>query len=236
MTKVQTECKRCGTCCVNGGPALHTEDLPLIQKGLLPQENLVSIRRAEPVFSPLTDLIEPAKSEFIKVAGSNKSWKCCFYQDDTGCSIYKNRPKECKLLKCWDTSDLLKNVYKDSLQRRDIIPLAHPIMEYITIHDLNCSFEKIQCIVDDAGKSSYQDNKNFGDIALIIQTDFKIRQHAVRELHLSLTNELFYFGRPMFQSLPFYNLQITESSKGIEISRNQADEKQGHQSTNSPVA
>lgn len=81
-------CKRCGTCCSKGGPALHMDDLPLIRDHRLALSELITIRLGEPVFSPLVNAIEPSRTELIKVSGRNGSWTCRFFLlGENGCGI-----------------------------------------------------------------------------------------------------------------------------------------------------
>ena len=47
--KTAGECRRCGTCCEKGGPALHGEDRPLVDRGQVPARCLFTIRAGEPV-------------------------------------------------------------------------------------------------------------------------------------------------------------------------------------------
>ena len=46
------ECKRCGTCCIKGGPVLHSVDLALITEGVIRPDQLVVIRHGEPAYNP----------------------------------------------------------------------------------------------------------------------------------------------------------------------------------------
>ena len=83
----QKECKLCWTCCKKGGPALHSQDLPLIEKGLLSVEDLITIRKGELVHNPGKNSIEPVKTEFLKIKGTKGSWACTFYdKSGNGCT------------------------------------------------------------------------------------------------------------------------------------------------------
>ncbi len=208
------KCKRCGTCCKNGGPALHVEDMPLLTAGYLATDKLITIRRGEPVFSPLTNKIEPAAMELVKLAGVGNSWVCCFYQDgDSACGIYKHRPLECRILKCWDTAELTKMIFQNTISRADIIGTTkivcvgkdHAINEMINRHEQECPYEKLQLASEMKEK---RESIAINVCRQIINNDLAIRQEAVRIFDLSLAQELFYFGRPMFKSLSFFGLEI----------------------------
>lgn len=48
----QPSCRRCGTCCIKGGPSLHREDLPLVEEGRIRVQDLVCIRSGEMAYDP----------------------------------------------------------------------------------------------------------------------------------------------------------------------------------------
>jgi len=213
-----TTCKRCGTCCVKGGPALHEADLPLIHDHRLHVHDLISIRAGEPVFSPLSNGIEPARTELIKLVGLNDSWTCHFFdQTQNLCGIYAHRPLECGLLKCWEPNDLTNVVYQHCLSRKDIVPAEDELWELIRLQDEHCDFAKIASLSTEVVGVS--DPAMLTEIARIVTLDLKIRQRAIQMRQLSVTEELLYFGRPLFKSLAFYQLTIKEGPHGLTVKR-----------------
>ncbi|MFH1015025.1 MAG: YkgJ family cysteine cluster protein, partial [Nitrospirota bacterium] len=134
-----TACIRCGTCCRKGGPALHKEDKKILLEGHISYHHLITIRKGELAFTPLSSKPEPVKQELVKIAGKGKSWACLFYEKkQSSCAVYEKRPLECRLLKCWDTAQLLAIVGKDTLTRADIISADDPIMRFIRTHEKEC--------------------------------------------------------------------------------------------------
>ncbi len=112
------DCRRCGTCCRNGGPALHREDIALLRRGSISHADLITIRIGEPAYSPLVDRVEPSAFELVKVAGTAASWTCRFFSAaDNRCLIYENRPLECRLLNCREPEPLLAVIGRDTLVR-----------------------------------------------------------------------------------------------------------------------
>lgn len=185
-------CKQCGTCCRKGGPALHANDLNLLKKKIIPITTLVSLREGEPVFSPLSGTIEPAEKELVKLSATN-SWCCPFLQTDKNqCSIYQHRPVECKLLKCWDTAGITEIIFQNVLNRWDIIDSDNPLWQLIKLHDKECAFGMLQETKSETKKEQ------------IIARDLALREQAINKFNISLQEELFYFGRPMFKSLDFF--------------------------------
>ena len=117
-----SECKRCGTCCMKGGPSLHHEDRDLLTNSPIKYEHLITIRKGEMALMPRQDEAEPVVQELIKIAGKGKEWECTFWDPVHHlCTVYEQRPLECRLLQCWEPSALEEVVGKNTLTRADII-------------------------------------------------------------------------------------------------------------------
>lgn len=201
-------CRQCGTCCRKGGPVLHSEDMTLCENNILAFKHLITIREQEPVFSPLSANIEPAPQELIKLSGANGTWTCLFFQEDNQtCGIYYNRPLECRVLKCWDTEELERIIYRQTLNRRDIIAPDHLIWPLLEWHNRHCQYDKL-------GDLTIQKPGVESQITTIINDDLSIRQRALTVFHLNLAEELFYFGRPMFKALPASRLAVRPNRRG----------------------
>ena len=197
------DCKRCGTCCVKGGPILHGDDLPLISKKIIRPDQLIVIRLGEPAYNPITDAVEQTSCEMLKIQGKAGNWECLFYDGaQKSCSIHNDRPLECRLLQCQDPTDLLDVAGKDCLRRHDIISHDDPAISYIEAFD-EYSWEKLSTVLATLNPQSIREAEK------ILCTDLLLRQQAVSLLHLSLPQEFFYFGRPMFQSFSQPGIQLT---------------------------
>lgn len=196
-----TACIRCGTCCRKGGPALHKEDKKILLEGHISYHHLITIRKGELAFTPLSSKPEPVKQELVKIAGKGKSWACLFYEKkQSSCAVYEKRPLECRLLKCWDTAQLLAIVGKDTLTRADIISADDPIMRFIRTHEKECSIEMAEDIISVLLKKN-DDAQSVAKLTALAHQDLAIRSRAITEFGLSLEAELFIFGRPLFKIL-----------------------------------
>jgi Fe-S-cluster containining protein len=216
MVNSITHCIRCGTCCAKGGPALHEEDLPLIHDHHLAVHDLITIRAGEPVFSPLTNGIEPSRTELIKLTGQNGSWSCLFFDPTQNlCGIYEHRPLECRLLKCWQPAALTRVIYQDCLTRQHIVHAADDLWELIGLQEEHCNFAKIAILVAEFARNNQP--TILSEIARIVSLDLKVRQRALQIRQLSLAEELLYFGRPLFKSLAFYQLEIQEGPHALTV-------------------
>ena len=203
-----TTCKRCGTCCKNGGPALHKKDLLLFKNQNLRIDQTVTIRKNEPAFNPISQKIEPAQCEFIKLAGIGNTWQCIFFNPaDNTCSSYQARPIECNLLQCWDTIPLTEVIFKDVLTRWELIE-DKIILEMIDQHEKHCSFTLFRAL---------SQKPDFAEMSRILNHDLKLRQEAFDKYNFSLAQELFYFGRPMFKSANFFGVSVQPGYSGFKV-------------------
>lgn len=201
MTRKQQQCRRCGTCCKKGGPALHREDLPLLQGAALSPSNLITIRQGEPAFDPFTERVEPAAIEFLKIAGKGVGWECIFYDPAaSACTIHADRPLECRLLKCWDTDEIKKVIGINYLGRLDIVDRNDPLRQHILTHEEKCSYKEINALLRQLPAPTRHAD-TLAALKTTLDQDMQIRDQAIALFHLSLPQELFYFGRPLFTAL-----------------------------------
>ncbi len=102
-------CRRCGTCCLRGGPTLMLQDIALLVSGTLTLESLVCLRAGEWTRDDARKALRPLEGERIKIAGPGgrvHPWRCRYYQEGVGCGIYQQRPAQCEALFCMDTGPL----------------------------------------------------------------------------------------------------------------------------------
>ena len=205
-----THCLQCGTCCRKGGPALHRQDLAIVRGGHIGYSQLVAIRKGEFVVFPLSGRPEPAGQEMVKLAGRGRDWECCLFDPEkSNCTIYEHRPLECRLLKCWDTQELVDVIGRDVVGRRDLLNPDDPIVPFIERHDLECPAEEIAELVAALGRGS-EENKALARLTDLVRRDLAIRSQAEREFGLSVALELFVFGRPLFSQLAFWGITLRE--------------------------
>jgi len=196
-----THCMRCGTCCLKGGPVLHHEDKKLLLDGRIRYEHLVTIRRGEPVYNPLRGRLEQASQEIVKVTGKGEKRSCRFYNEkDVSCAVYEHRFLECRLLKCWDTAEIMRIIGRDTILRRDVINRGDPIMSVIEAHEKECPAHEVETLIT-AASAGNDRRKIFSRLSEIVDKDISMRSYAVFELGLKAEYELFIFGRPVSKLL-----------------------------------
>ena len=214
-----SECKRCGTCCIQGGPSLHLEDKDLLENGPIKLEQLITIRKGEMAHFALHDEPVPIMQELIKIAGKGKEWECTFLEhDEKLCTIYEHRPLECRLLECWNTSELETVVGQNTLTRGDVIASDNPINEFIRFHELKCPVPAADKILM-ALSSGEEGQGVLTELTELVRRDLAIRAEAVEKFNIPLPLEMLYFGRPIHIMLNAHGLCAIEKDGIIHISK-----------------
>jgi len=154
-----SHCRRCGTCCRKGGPALHHADLPLLRNKIILREDLYTLRVGEPVHDQVKGQVVLLDAECVKVrskepavhSSTTNKPGCRFYLTDLfpasqgsewvsgRCAIHKTKPIECSALKCWDTADLAEAAATPRLPRLEILGPDNALAELVRDHETRCS-------------------------------------------------------------------------------------------------
>jgi Fe-S-cluster containining protein len=206
-----TACIRCGTCCRKGGPVLHHEDKKILLHHQTVYAHLITIRRGELTYNPVSNLVEQAHREMIKVSGRGDDWTCCFFrEEDTSCMIYAHRFLECRLLKCWQPEDIVGIVGQDILCRSDIINPGDPVLEIIGMHERECSLQEVKTLTDQV-TTGKEHAEALRKLSGLVQHDASIRSHAFSDLGLKKEYELFIFGRPLPDILRDFGLSFRKA-------------------------
>jgi Fe-S-cluster containining protein len=200
-------CLRCGTCCEKGGPCFHREDRVLIEGGQIPSKYLYTIRKGEYAFDNVKNCLVPVASDIIKIRGQKGSWACIFFDSQKKvCTIYSDRPLECRALKCWDTGEL-ERIYSGSrLTRQDLISQVKELWDLVSDHQARCDYEKIKKLIKDLdGPRKGRARKKLLEI---IQYDAESRKLVVAKGGLDPAMLDFILGRPLTETLPNYGIKV----------------------------
>lgn len=188
-------CRRCGTCCRKGGPALHTGDLALLAAGHLARRHLITLRRGEPVRENVAGGMAVLGEEMVKIGGLGQDWTCRLYQPaERACLIHAHRPAECRALFCEAPEGLAALYTHDRLTRADIVGGNGALWELILYHDQAFPAEAACALARAAAEGDAE--------ALARLADLAGRESAFRTAFLTRSQtdpaELdFYFGRPL---------------------------------------
>jgi Fe-S-cluster containining protein len=149
--------------------------------------------------------LEPVSSDVIKLKGKGQSWTCILFDENRNeCTIYENRPIECRALKCWDTEEL-ENLYAEKrLKREDLITDIEGLWGIIKDHQARCSYGTIQKLVKEIKSGGGGQVRQ--ELAEIIQFDTEIRKLVVSRGGLDIEMLDFLFGRPLKQTLKNFGL------------------------------
>lgn len=213
--EAKTACDRCGTCCRQGGPALHGGDRDLVVSGALAFDDLITVRRGELALPPLGRTPLPVRDEFVKIRGRGRDWCCKFYDAEAAaCTIYENRPLACALLDCTAPAALLSVAGRDLLTRFDCIPADDPCRPLVALHERECPCPDLAATAGRLRSDASRDD-TLRQLARLVEIDLAIRGRAVRRYDLPVARELFYFGRPLFRLLIPLGVRVTESCRGM---------------------
>jgi len=130
-------CRRCGTCCRKGGPALHAQDLHLFHgPGALDLSQVLTLRAGELAHDQLKGRLLPLAAEMLKLRGKNPGGACAqFIEADNACALYERRPAECRALSCQDTAALAAMYDRERLTRADLLPAGHGLLAVMAEHE-----------------------------------------------------------------------------------------------------
>ena len=211
-----SECIRCGTCCEKGGPCFHIEDRVLIEKGKISSKYLYTIRKGELAHDNVKGCLTPVDSDIIKIKGKKDSWMCAFFDEiKKGCTIYDERPLECRVLKCWDTRELEEIYANTRLTRTDLVSVIKGLWDLIQDHQARCDYKKIQPLIKDLAGSNR--NQARQKLLEIIRYDAEIRKLVVSRGGLDPELLDFLFGRPLTKTLRNYGIRIHQEGKKIRL-------------------
>lgn len=211
----KTSCNRCGTCCKQGGPALHGQDQALIVDGFLGFSDLITVRKGELAMQPMVDEPQPVEKEFLKLQGRGRDWCCKFYDNEAaGCTIYMHRPVACGLLDCSHPDKLLALAGRDLLNRFDLLDSTDPLTPLIELHEEHCPCPDFAALPEQLAEDR---QAALDRLSRLVQLDLGIRAKAGGDFGLSVEQELFYFGRPLFQLLQLVGFSVTETVQGLQL-------------------
>jgi Fe-S-cluster containining protein len=235
----QTLCKRCGTCCSKGGPALHLEDLPLLVQGAIDREALVTLRKGEPVHDNVSGALILLPEEIVKIRWKGSSWTCSFHNEEQrSCSIYASRPIECRALACWDTREIAKVYFRGRLTRRNILHTPSALSEIVAMHEEQCPVghldENARRILESGGG----DAQAMECVSSLLARDASIREFLIKRTGASREALEFLLGRSLERILPMFGLRVDRVEGKMSLIRDNSyleESSRFHRSSSSVV-
>ncbi len=211
-----TECQRCGTCCKAGGPALHHEDIELVQSGKIPLKDLYTIRKGELARDNVKGTLQPVASELIKIKGVGRTWTCCYYDEDSkGCTVYENRPLECRVLNCRDTTAIEAIYDQQRLTRKDLLDAVPHLWNLVEEHEKKCSYPVLAELA--ARLKAGSDQVAADNLVERVGYDLHLRELVTEKGKPDPALLDFLFGRPLTDTLPGFGLQSRQKGGKLVI-------------------
>lgn len=215
-------CAQCGTCCQKNSPGLHLEDLPLVEKGMIPLAHLYTIRAGELARDNVRGGLLPVPADVIKIKGKVGSWACIYLDDgQNSCGIYQHRPAECRVLECWDTRAIEMLYAENRLDRKTVLQQQPDIWELVRDHQERCDYERLKELIRRLETSHHEEVLK--DLSEIIHYDRNIRLLLAEKAKIDPEVCDFLFGRPLTITLTGYGTRIKETDQGKLIITPQHD-------------
>ncbi len=211
-------CRRCGTCCRKGGPALHLADRELVETGKIPLKSLFTIRQGEPAYDNIRNVVMPASSDIIKIKGTGTKTATCFYlvRDEMACRIYADRPVECRALACWDTNAIEALYDKERLTRSHLLERLPGLIDFVSDHQEKVDYLRVARLAEQIREDA--DPQSAVDAMLsMIRYDHSIRQVTVERTRLDAELLDFLFGRPLTITISKFYLKLADVGSVITI-------------------
>lgn len=99
----------------------------------------MTVRAGEPVHDNVAGQVRVTDVEMIRIRGAGAGWACVFYDEAAGgCGIYADRPRQCRLLKCWDDHDIRQDYDRNRLSRADLFSTHEGLWGLIREHESAC--------------------------------------------------------------------------------------------------
>lgn len=199
-------CRRCGTCCRKGGPALHRTDKRLVMTGKIPVRHLLTIRKGEPAYDNIRGVVLPAATDILKIKSASGSRACRYFDPQQGgCRIYPDRPLECRVLKCWDTRAIQVLYTVERLTRRDLLSRVKGLWELVRDHQRRCAYALIRQHVYALLQGHTQDAES---LSALLGYDTHLRAVLTERRGVSPDQMDFLLGRPLSETLEMFGLRV----------------------------
>lgn len=205
-------CVQCGECCRKGSPTLHMDDIELLGQGKLEWNQLVTLREGEPVRSPAKDEIFFLLDERIKVREKPGTQECVFLDDTNDrCSIYVDRPLQCRAQACWDSKEAEQLAKQAYLTRRDIFAGIELLLDVTAQHQQRCSFAKLQETVERLGE---KEDKGIDELLEMLAYEDHFRSFFSQQFNIPENTLDLVFGRSFAELVAIFGLRVEREADG----------------------
>ena len=211
------KCRQCGTCCRNGGPALHAEDMPLLREGIIQLQDLCTFRSGELVRDTSNGHIVPLPAEIVKISapfGSRPDdWTCRFLTTDNRCFIHETKPAECAALFCEEPAALLAMQDHERLDRKSILQkLEAPswLLDCVEAHESRCTYGALAELAEKLDRDEDARKAFLG----VVEFDRSFRELVMEKGKVKKEMLDFLFGRPLLQTVVMFGIDARQNADG----------------------
>ncbi len=205
-------CLRCGDCCRQGSPTLYVEDMTILRQGIIKRLDLLTLRPGEIGFSNATQDLVLLPEERIKIKEKPGGRECLFLDPETkGCSIYEDRPLQCRVMECWNPDNFQGLNSHAFLSRKELLNPDDPLIPIIESHTKRCGVTDLQEALSGIKKGMAAAQDEALDILFF---DQHLREYLNQEQGIALENQVFLIGRPVSDLIYSFGFRIEEDSDG----------------------
>ncbi|NSW85844.1 MAG: YkgJ family cysteine cluster protein [Syntrophobacteraceae bacterium] len=215
MGDVLPVCVQCGDCCREGSPTLQLEDLELLRHGRIPWHQLFTIRRGEPVHSPFEKELFFLLDERIKIREKAGTRDCVFFNGETNlCSIYVDRPIQCRAQACWDPEPARELAKLPYLTRSDIFEGIDLLLEMMGEHGRRCSFESFRQAFQHLEETK---GESVDEVLEMLSYEDHFRHFLAEKLNIPDNLLDLVFGRSFSDLIVIFGFKIIEEPGGTRV-------------------
>jgi Fe-S-cluster containining protein len=213
--KDRTECILCGDCCRQGSPTLHREDLAILGRGGISRDRLVTLRKGEPVYSPYDEKPMYLREERIKFREKPGTRECVFLDPDASrCTIYADRPAQCRAQYCWDPGPARQVAGQPCLTRRDLFGDVDLLLQMLEEHDRRCPFSKLEEVFDRLHKTA---GANLDEVVDTLAFEDHFRSFVAERFGLPESDLELFFGRSFSELVRLFGFRVEKEPDGTRV-------------------
>jgi Fe-S-cluster containining protein len=212
LAEVSPVCVQCGQCCKEGSPSLHIDDLELLRTEAIPWHSLLTLRRGEPARSLQSGAAFFATEERIKLRQKPGTTECVFFDPATSdCSIYPDRPLECRAQACWDPEPANEVTTEPLLTRRHLFANVGALLDLFDAHDQRCSFDRMREVFEDLKQS---EGRNVANVIELLVLDESFRDLVCEKLNVPERVIELLFGRSLSERVRLFGFRVIRNPDG----------------------
>lgn len=215
VRQVLPTCVQCGECCRRGSPTLHLEDLELLRMGAIPWQELVTLRLGEPAYSPFHEKAFFLTSECLKIREKPSTKHCTFLDEETSrCTIYANRPVQCRAQACWDSAPAKQLSKLPFLSREDVFAGVDLLLDIMAEHDRRFAFQKVH---EAFKRLKETGGEGIDEVLELLAFEEHFRSFCGERFKIPADQMDLVFGRSLAELAPLFGFRVRYEPDGSRV-------------------